>query len=197
MSSIIQIKKITCESVDADIKYLLDQINYVNGPVDIDKLLELLDIKKIETRIDVDNVIASLQICEFFKKKYNNPKVVFVDDKYYKEIQDFCIAGVISDYIYNYNNRLSFSSTKGYYVDKSLLSRLSNYFALGLSMPEDVFKEKYYEFKGDTNPTLDGDVIYLLSMYFHVPYMKAEERISNFLKQEAKQKVKIQEYKKI
>ena len=46
MSSIIQIKKITCESVDADIKYLLDQINYVNGPVDIDKLLELLGIKK-------------------------------------------------------------------------------------------------------------------------------------------------------
>lgn len=193
MSKIVQIKTVTSKEVDALAKNLLDKIDYIDGPVNVDKLLEYLDIKRIEKQECADNCIASLEICEFHKKKYNNSKVIFVDDNYYKETQNFYIAELIAEYIYNYNNQLSFTSTKGYYEEKNLLSRVSNYFALSLLMPLDVFKEKYEEIKDCSSTT--SDIAYSLSAYFRVPYMKVEEKLSCFLKQEEKQKQL--EYKKI
>lgn len=179
---------------------LNEYTNYYDGEIDIIDILKKMDFeiifKKDFERFDNDD-IALLSIHKYFLKQYGTDKVIYVNDYFSKNIIRYNLACLLGSYVNNYRGERYLERRQKTYLNNNeteLDKAINNIFAINLLMPEDLFLDKYAEYRSlnysHTKVTIE------LSKFFQVPYNKVLERYT-YLDKQIPKKTKIYTFKKI
>ena len=181
---------------------LNEYIDYYDfdGEIDIINLLKKMNFKilfkKEFERFDNDDIML-LSIHKYFTKIYGTEKVIFVNTYYSNNLIRYNLALLLGFYIMEYRGEKCFEKRQKVYPNKNdckIDNSVYNIFAINVLMPEEIFLEKYAEFRALHHSHIKTTIE--LSNFFKVPVNIVEERYYH-LKQKQPKKGKIYTFKKI
>lgn len=172
-----QYKKLrTIELAEDTLDTFITYYDY-SGGIDVVDLLRCMDFKILFKhdfeRFDEDDV-ALLSIHRYFIKKYGTEKVIFINTLQDDKIIRYNLAYILGDYMLNYSGENCYEVRRKIQFDDNNIDHMCNLYALNLLMPEDLFLEKYVEFK--EHGYSDFKTSDELCDFFQVPYHKIKER---------------------
>ena len=176
---------------------LNEYIDYYDGEIDIISIFKKMDFKiifKKDFERFCNDDVALLSIHKYYLKLYGTEKVIFINNNFSKNMIRYNLARLLGSYIMDYKGEKNFEKYEKACLDDEIDKSYYNIFAINILMPEEIFLEKYAEYRAlhysHDKTTLE------LSKYFKVPYNKVIERYY-YLNQRIPKKGKIYTFKKI
>ena len=179
---------------------LNEYIDYYDKEIDIIDLLKKMNFKIILKReferFDNDDIIL-LSIHKYFIQKYGTEKVIFINTYFSNNVIRYNLAHLLGFYIMDYRGEKCLEKRQKAYSNKNnskIDNSIYNMFAINILMPEELFLEKYAEYRTLHHSHIKATME--LSKFFKVPYNIVEERYY-YLNQKIPKKGKIYTFKKI